>query len=96
MVCEHLAPLENALLAAGFRVVFRGEAWSLQCREWVYFDCVLDREALRRRFLFAPIVVDHEHVGTHDGQEAGFICTNCRDAVIGVHPHFAADARVFG
>ena len=95
MVCEHLAPLETAILAAGIPVTFRGQAWSHNCREWVYFDCLLDRAALRGRFSFAPCVKDHEHRGTHDGQEAGFVCTGCQDAVMGVHPTCAGSARVF-
>jgi len=85
MLCEHLAELELALIAAGVPVTFRGEAWSANCREWVYFACWLDRDALRARFTLADCVKDHEHRGTHDGSEAGFVCTECRDAVMGVH-----------
>jgi len=94
-MCEHLAPLEAALLAAGMRVTFRGKAWSDNCREWVYFDCLLDRTALRRRFPFPPSVTDHERLGTHDGQEAGFVCTACKDAVMGLHPSCAGSAQIF-
>jgi hypothetical protein len=85
MVCEHLATLEQALLAAAIPITFRGQAWSANCREWVYFACYLDRPALRARFAFAPCVADHEHRGTHDGMEAGFVCNACHDAVMGVH-----------
>jgi hypothetical protein len=42
MTCEHLLPLEEALLAEGIRETSRGQAWSENCREWVYFDCRLD------------------------------------------------------
>ena len=42
MVCEHLYPLEQALLAAGIAETYRGQPWSRNCREWVYFDADLD------------------------------------------------------
>jgi len=95
MVCEHLAELEAALAAAGVRELSRGQAWSRSCREWVYFDCVLDRAALRARMALAGCVEDHEHVGTHDGTEAGFVCTACHDGVMGRHPAHAAGSTTF-
>jgi hypothetical protein len=95
MVCKHLSQLEQELLDAGFEVTFRGQTWTNNCREWVYFDCYLDRPAIRGRLEFADCVQDHEHRGTHDGQEAGFYCSACHDAVMGAHPAFAARLRVF-
>lgn len=95
MVCSHLAPLEEALLAAGMRVTFRGQAWSQNCREWVYFDCVLDRAAIRKRLPLPSCVQDREHLGTHDGQEAGFVCTTCHDGIMGVHPQRGEGKGVF-
>ena len=95
MVCEHLAELERALLEAGIAETFRGQAWTSNCREWVYFACYLDLAALRERFTFADCLQDHEHLGTHDGQEAGFVCTQCRDAVMGVHKYYRANYPVF-
>ena len=59
---------------------------SENCREWVYFDCVLDLAALRKRFSFADCVHDHEHIGTHDGCEQGFYCSECHDGIMGKHP----------
>lgn len=89
MVCEHLSALEQELLSRNIEVTFRGQAWSENCREWVYFACRLDLPALRARFAFAPCVEDHMHRGTHDGSEAGFICNACKDAVMGAHPDVA-------
>lgn len=83
MTCEHLQPLEKAILARGIRETFRGEAWSLNCREWVYFDCFIDVEAVRRAFELSPSVVEHTHRGTHDGQERGLVCSRCHDALMG-------------
>lgn len=83
MVCAHLAALENALLQSGARETARGQLWSKNCREWVYFDVVLDMPALRTRFAFAGCVQAHENLDPRSGTERGFECTACKDAVMG-------------
>lgn len=95
MVCEHLSALEEEIIAHGVSETFRGQAWSDNCREWVYFDCVLDLAVLRARFSFAPCVEDHHHRGTHDGQESGFVCEQCKDAIMGRHPADPGAARIY-
>ena len=95
MVCEHLSALEHDLLERGIEVTYRGQAWSDNCREWVYFSCRLDLTALRARFAFPPSVEDHIHRGTHDGAEAGFVCTICHDGVMGGHPDVAVHWPVY-
>jgi len=84
LACRHLAALEAALIASGARETFRGQAWSDNCREWVYFDVVLDVDALRRRFAFGPEVEMHENRDPRSGLERGFVCRECNDAVMGV------------
>jgi hypothetical protein len=86
VTCEHLRQLEAEIIAAGLPETFRGRAWSENCHEWVYFDCYFDRKSIRKRMALAECVHDHEHRGTHDGQEAGFVCAQCHDAIIGLHP----------
>ncbi len=83
MVCEHLRSLENALIERGYTVTSRGQAWSDNCREWVYFDCVLDIEAVRKRFSLPYCVRMHENLDCKSGTERGFECIKCRDAVMG-------------
>ena len=95
MVCPHLAELEQALTAGGFRETFRGKAWSDNVREWVYFHVCLDLPAVRERFRLNPCVVDHVYRGTHDGQEAGFACTEHLDGIMGVHPDFCRGVPAF-
>ena len=95
MVCEHLAPLENELIASDIKETFRGQAWSDNCREWVYFDCYLDVPSIRRRLQFPVFVQDHEHLGAHDGQENGFVCAICHDGIMGVHREHAGNEPVF-
>ncbi len=90
MVCEHLVALEQELAARGVEETYRGQPWSRNCREWVYFACVLDLAALRTRLQLNPCVTDHVHRGTHDGSEAGLVCSLCWDAIMGALP---ADGR---
>jgi hypothetical protein len=85
MICEHLRPLEQAMTAAGMRETYRGQPWSNNCREWVYFDCYIDTDAVRARFAIPPCVTDHVHRGTHDGRERGLVCSTCNDAIMGVY-----------
>jgi hypothetical protein len=86
MVCEHLRALEQELLARGIKETYRGQTWSRNCREWVYFECCFDLPALRARMSFPLCVIDHVHRGTHDGSEAGLVCSQCWDAIMGAHP----------
>ena len=85
MTCEHLRAIEEAILSGGFKETFRGQAWSNNCREWVYFDCYIDPSAVRRHFVLADCVKEHSHRGTHDGEESGFVCRQCWDAVMGAY-----------
>ena len=85
-VCEHLQPMLEGLLAAGAKVVFAGQAWSNNCRLWVYLDRVLDTDALARRFPPASCVQLHSHRGTHDGSERGFYCAEHHDGIMGLYP----------
>src|SRR5579859_5830054 len=85
MTCEHLRPLEQAMIAAGMAETFRGQAWSKNCREWVYFNCFIDIASVRLKFSFAACVNDHVHRGTHDGRERGLVCSSCWDGVMGVY-----------
>jgi hypothetical protein len=50
MTGEHPIELERAVGNAGFKETFRGAAWSTNCRECVYVDCILPIEELRRVF----------------------------------------------
>lgn len=84
MVCSHLRDLEKALVQRGIKETYRGQAWGKNCREWVYFDCYLDLESIKKRFVFPGFVVEHRHRGTHDGSESGLVCQKCNDAVMGI------------
>jgi hypothetical protein len=85
MICQHLQPLEEAIRAHGIAVTYRGKPWTENCREWVYFDCYIDTQAVRHSFQLPDCVQDHAHRGTHDGQERGFECSLCHDGVMGLY-----------
>lgn len=82
----HLNELESELIRQGIKETFRGQSWEQHCREWVYFNCILDLQTLRGRFSLPGCVKDHSHRGTHDGNEQGFVCTECKDGIMGLHP----------
>ena len=94
MVCEHLEALEEALVRSGHAVTYRGQTWTRNCREWVYFDCILSLEDIRATLTLDPCVQDHVHRGTHEGSEQGFVCRQDWDAVMGAHPE-SGIPRVF-
>jgi hypothetical protein len=93
-MCEHLQPLENYLKAKKVPVTFRGQAWSDNCREWVYFDCILETEALRSKFNLPSFVVTHENVDPKSGTELGLVCTKCKDAIMGLHPEYSSLSNI--
>ncbi|AXQ28291.1 hypothetical protein D0B54_06170 [Solimonas sp. K1W22B-7] len=95
MICEHLAELERVLQAARIEETYRGQPWSKNCREWVYYRCVLDLAAIRTRHALADCVKDHVHRGTHDGSEQGLVCEVHHDALVGAHPDSAGGAPRF-
>jgi hypothetical protein len=89
-MCEHLQLIENYLKDKGIRETFRGKAWSDNCREWVYFDCVIETEVLKSRLHLPPFVVTHENTDMKSGTELGLVCTQCHDAIMGLHPKYSS------
>ncbi len=83
MLCACLAPLEQEIIASGAAETSRGQAWSLNCREWVYFNLTLDTDALAARFSFPPSVAVHENADPRSGLERGFVCNAHHDAIMG-------------
>jgi hypothetical protein len=71
---------------AASKKTYRGQPWSANCREWVYYDCVLDVEKLKSRHDFATCVTVSRNDDQRSGREMGFYCEQCHDAVMGFHP----------
>ena len=84
MVCQHLAPLENELIRSNVKETYRGQAWTKNCREWVYFDVVLETATLATRLNLSPCVKVHENLDARSGLERGFVCENCKDGIMGL------------
>jgi hypothetical protein len=93
-MCEHLQPLEDYIKAKKIPEIFRGQAWSNNCREWVYFDCVLEPESLKAAFHLPSFVTTHENTDEKSGTELGLVCTQCKDAIMGLHPNHASSAKL--
>jgi len=74
MLCEHLKNIEDALTNAGYNETYRGAPWTMNCREWVYFDITLDIEKLRERYEFSSCIVIHENLDPKSGLERGIVC----------------------
>ena len=96
MQCKHLKKLEAELLAAGISIFLRGKTWGDDQGEFVYFECILDRESIRRRLSLADCVQDEAYLGTHMGSEYGFYCKECRQGIMGYHPKSVKKSILFG
>jgi hypothetical protein len=82
-VCGHLRELDNYIKSKNVKELFRGKAWSENCNEWVYYDCILNIEKLRRKFSFADCVKTHEYYDMKTANESGFYCNTCKDGIMG-------------
>lgn len=85
-MCEHLLPLDNELKERRIKETFRGQPWSNNTREWVYFDCVLMVDEIKKRYNFPDFVSVHVNDDNKSGMEKGFYCELCMDGVMGHHP----------
>jgi hypothetical protein len=93
-VCEHLRKLEDYLVSQGITIKSSGQVWSMNCRFWIYFDAVLDCDALRKRFELPDFVTVAQNDDPHSGREKGLFCETDQDAIMGYHPLDGAHAKV--
>jgi hypothetical protein len=42
--------LDHYIKSKNIKEIFRGQAWSKNCREWVYYDCILNIDKLKEKF----------------------------------------------
>ena len=94
-ICSHLAELERRLIAQGFREIYRRNYDTTEFRLWVWFDCFIPLAETRAQLSLPDCVEEMEHIGTHDGQEAGFVCSVHHDGVMGHHRLSGARAPTF-
>ena len=87
--CEHLAPVERALAEAGL-TLGRGRPcphdpdWGL----WFNAGALFNVPSLRRRL--DPCVRYEEYESVLAGSDTTFYCTQCKRAIVGLHPRWAA------
>jgi hypothetical protein len=93
-VCDHLRKLEDYLNSLGIKCTASGQVWSKNCRFWIYFDAVLDCDALRKRFDLPEFVVVHQNDDPRSGREQGLDCEVDHDAIMGYHPLDGAGRKV--
>lgn len=70
-MCEHLQKAEDYLLSQGFIITWRGQPWSDNCREWVYFDSILATEELKTKLPPDACIETHEYYDMKAGPEPG-------------------------
>ncbi len=91
MTCQHLTSIIKLATDQGIPITFQGIPWSKVTGVWVYFNCLFDQEKISKSIVLPNCVSWHEHIGTHDGSEAGFVCSSCGTGVMGVHPSSRSD-----
>ena len=85
-VCDHLRSVEDRLVSLRRAITASGQVWTKNCRYWVYFDAVLDCEALMKTLALPACVEIHQNDDPRSGRERGLVCTADHDAVMGIHP----------
>lgn len=94
--CSHLQALERDLRASGVRIELETKNWEVSnAGFWVYFRVRIDPVATRAQFELPEFVEYHEWDGRVGGSEAGFNCTRCSSAILGVHPSYSKGHPVF-
>jgi hypothetical protein len=87
LTCPHLQALERDLRSSGVRIALEDKDWDNSAAGfWVYFGARIEPVATRAQFNLPEFVEYYEWNGRVAGQEAGFTCTRCHSAVMGVHP----------
>ena len=82
-MCKHLIELDNYIKRKGIKELFRGKAWSDNCNEWAYYDCIIDIEKIKHKIIFDNCVTIHEYYDIKTANELGFFCNNCKDGIMG-------------
>jgi len=86
-ICPHLAAALAHAVAHGGQVQAEVTTSDPDQRLWIYLDgVVLDANSLVARFALPACVRVHSEIGTGPRPAYGLVCTEHRDAVLGLHP----------
>jgi len=47
----------------------------------------------RAEFNLPPFVITHENTDERSGTELGLVCTQCQDAIMGLHPKHSSSSK---
>jgi hypothetical protein len=93
-MCIHLKAVEDYIKQQGIVEYWRGQPWTRNCREWIYFECVFSPTQLKAKLGLDACVDIHIYNDIKAGSEQGLICNECKDGVMGLHPESSlASAR---
>jgi hypothetical protein len=85
-MCIHLQPAEAYIKSKGIPEFWRGQPWTDNCREWIYFDCFFNPAELKAKLKLDECVQVHDYFDIKAGSERGLVCDTCKDGVMGIHP----------
>lgn len=86
-MCTHLEKVVEYLTHHAIKEAWRGQPWTDNCREWIYYDAVLDPVFLQRHLSLDACIEMHDYSDIKAGSERGLFCTICKDGVMGMHPN---------
>lgn len=89
-MCQHLKKAEEYIRASGVKEYWRGQPWTDNCREWIYFDALFDPADLKEKLQLDACVGVHDYFDPKAGSEFGLFCRVCKDGVMGLHPQSGA------
>ena len=78
-----LQAIAKQLLRQNHRITYFGKAWGKPKGNWVYFDTVLEVEALKNEFQVGEHIIIHENLDPRSGTERGFFDTNTEEGLMG-------------
>lgn len=84
VTCTHLEDLELFLKMSDYKVLEEEVLWSEHTHDSIFFDVILNKDSMIRRFKFKEPVEYYEGTGRIGGKEAEFRCNECK-CVIGSH-----------
>jgi hypothetical protein len=86
-MCRHLIKLDDYIKNNCVKELFRGKAWSKNCNEWVYYDCIINIDKIKQKMGFDDCVKIHEYNDFRIANELGFYCNICKDGIMGFSPN---------
>ena len=85
--CTHLQPVQQYLSSLHIKITYRGQPWGNNCRDWIYYDCIVSAKRLIERLKLDTCVEVHDYQDIKVGSEMGLYCRQCQDAILGPHPN---------